>query len=349
MKQLKEGYTTGACATAASVASVLWQKTGKCPKYVQIDTPIGRTLVLDVFETEQFGKCYVIKDGGDDPDVTHGCQVHSFVELQEKEEGQILFCAGNGVGIVTEEGLKVSKGEPAINPVPREMMRKELEKLIGKQNAVITISIPDGEELAKKTLNPKLGIIGGLSILGTTGIVRPMSEDALKDSLLLELQMRKNQGVKELLLSPGLSGETMAKAYLGQDICSIQMGNYVGFMIEEAAELGFEKLIIAGAVGKILKLSAGIMNTHSHIADGRNEILCTHSALLGASKEVVQELYKTKTTKKAMEILRREGLMDIWKEIGKRAVDYCTVRSGYRLKVRVILFDDQGNAIGDEE
>ena len=349
MKQLREGITTGSCAAAASLASAMWQTTGTCPKEVEIDTPIGRILRIPVYQTNQYGKCYVIKDAGDDPDVTHGCHVESVVTIEKEQSGNITFVGGEGIGIATEKGLKIAVGEPAINPVPRQMITHELKKIIGDSNATVTISIPNGEELAKKTLNQKLGIIGGLSILGTTGIVRPMSEEALKDSLAFELEIRKKQGHDSILLVPGVAGERMARKHFHKPECAIQMSNYVGFMLEEAAELGYQSAVIAGAVGKIMKLSAGIMNTHSHIADGRNEIICTHSALLGAKKEVIEELYQSNTTEKAMEILRRENLMEIWNTIAKQGAYHCRIRTGYRMNIRVVLFDKEGNIIGDSD
>ena len=346
MKQLREGITTGSCAAAASLASVLWQTTGVCPEVVEIDTPIKRILRIPVYQTEQYGKCYVIKDAGDDPDVTHGCHVESFVSIKE-EEGEIEFQAGVGIGIATEEGLKIDVGEPAINPVPRQMIGHEIQKVIGKKGAIVTISIPNGEELAKKTLNGKLGIVGGLSILGTTGIVRPMSEEALKDSLYYELEMRRKQGNEEILLVPGLAGERMARKYLEEPKCAIQMSNYVGFMLEQAAELGYKKIVLAGAVGKLMKLAAGIMNTHSHIADGRNEIICTHAALLGATKDIIQELYESTTTEKAIQILKRENLMEIWQPIAEKAAYHASIRTGYQSQMRVVLFDKNGTILGD--
>lgn len=349
MKQLREGFTTGSCATAAALASVLWQLEGTCPTEVTIDTPIGRQLTLSIHETDQYGKCYVIKDAGDDPDVTHGCHVEAFVTLEEEQAGVITFVKGEGIGVATEEGLKIPVGEVAINPVPRQMIQHELRKVIGQRNATVTISIPNGEELAKKTLNPKIGIVGGLSILGTTGIVRPMSEEALKDSLLVELEMRRKQGQTSILLVPGLAGEKMARKHFKEPQCSIQMSNYVGFMLEEAAELGYESVLLAGAAGKIMKLAAGIMNTHSHVADGRNEILCTHAALSGARREVIQQLYESKTTEKAMEVLKQEKLMDIWNAIAQQAKYHCSIRTGYRIDVRVVLFDKQGEIIGDSK
>lgn len=349
MKQLKEGITTGSCAAAAALASALWQITGSCPKEVEIDTPIGRILRIPVYQAEQYGKCYVVKDGGDDPDVTHGCHVEAIVTLQKEKEGKITFLGGTGIGIATQTGLKIDLGEPAINPVPRQMIQHELKKIIGDTNAIVTISIPNGEQLAKKTLNEKLGILGGLSILGTTGIVRPMSEEALKDSLAFELELRKKQGENQILLVPGLSGERMARKHFNTPKCAIQMSNYVGFMLEEAADLGYQFALLAGAVGKIMKLAAGIMNTHSHIADGRNEIICTHSALLGASQKIIKQLYQTTTTEQAIDILKKEGLMGIWDSIAKQAKYHCHIRTGYRMDIRIVFFDKNGEILGDSD
>lgn len=347
MKKLREGITTGSCATAAAVASAIWQKTGCCPAAVEIDTPIGRVLRIFVEMADQKGTCYVKKDGGDDPDITDGCHIEAKVEFLEGRDGFVLFKGGKGIGVVTEKGLKLSVGEPAINPVPRQMIQKELAKVIGDQNVQVTISIPNGEALAKQTLNKKLGIIGGLSILGTTGIVRPMSEEALKDSLALELSMRRKQGHKEILLVLGMAGERMAQQYLKEPIQTVQMGNYIGFMLEEASKLQYQSVIVAGAAGKIIKLAAGIMNTHSHMADGRKEVLCTHAALHGAKQEVIQKLYHSVTIEGAISILEQEHLMGIWQDIAKKGEEHCRIRSGYQMKVRVILFDRSGNVLGD--
>ena len=237
MKELREGVSTGSCMTGGAEASVIWQTTGKCPSVVKVETPIGKTLYLDIIPKE-FGVCGVVKDAGDDPDVTNGSEIITKVELFE-EEGDISFFGGDGVGTITQEGLKIPPGQPAINPVPRQMAEKAIRKIIGNKKANITVSIPGGEELAKKTFNPRLGIVNGLSILGTTGIVRPMSEEAMKDSLIAELDMYAKQGHKSILFVLGGTGETVLKEQYGEFQCILQVSNYIGFMIEEAVERGY--------------------------------------------------------------------------------------------------------------
>ena len=242
MKVLREGVSTGSCMTGGAEASVIWQTTGKCPSVVKVETPIGKTLYLDIIPKE-FGVCGVVKDAGDDPDVTNGSEIITKVELFE-EEGDISFFGGDGVGTITQEGLKIPPGQPAINPVPRQMAEKAIRKIIGNKKANITVSIPGGEELAKKTFNPRLGIVNGLSVLGTTGIVRPMSEEAMKDSLIAELDMYAKQGHKSILFVLGGTGETVLKEQYGEFQCILQVSNYIGFMIEEAVERGFTDILI---------------------------------------------------------------------------------------------------------
>ena len=214
MKKLREGFSTGSCMTGGAAAAALWLTTGTCPEVVEVETPIGRTLYLDVIPKEK-GVCGIVKDAGDDPDVTNGSEVITKVELLP-EDGAITFVGGDGIGTVTEEGLKLPVGEPAINPVPRQMTERALRKIIGDRGAVVTVSIPGGEELAKKTFNPRLGVLGGLSVLGTTGIVRPMSEEAMKDSLLVELDMYARQGHRAILFVLGTTGENALKAQYGE-------------------------------------------------------------------------------------------------------------------------------------
>ena len=191
MKQLREGYTTGSCAAAASFASVLWQTSGKCPEWVELEVPAGKLLHLEI-QAEEAYTCGVQKDGGDDPDETNGCLVTASVEILPAA-GAVQFRAGTGVGTITRKGLKLPVGEPAINPVPRQMIEKAVRSVIGEKGAVVTISVPNGEVIAEKTFNGRLGITGGISILGTTGIVRPMSEEAIRETLYLELSMCRQE------------------------------------------------------------------------------------------------------------------------------------------------------------
>ena len=247
MKKLREGVSTGSCMTGGATAAALWLTTGKCPDVIKVETPIGKTLYLDVIPKEK-GTCGIVKDAGDDPDVTNGSEVITSVKILP-EDGEITFVGDDGIGTITQEGLKLPVGEPAINPVPRQMAEKALRKIIGNRGAVVTVSIPGGGELAKRTFNPRLGVLGGLSVLGTTGIVRPMSEEAMRDSLLVELDMYARQGHRSILFVLGTTGENALKARYGQFACVLQVSNYIGFMIEEAVERGFTDILIGGFVG----------------------------------------------------------------------------------------------------
>ena len=347
MKKLREGFSTGSCMTGGAAAAALWLTTGTCPEVVEVETPIGRTLYLDVIPKEK-GVCGIVKDAGDDPDVTNGSEVITKVELLP-EDGAITFVGGDGIGTVTEEGLKLPVGEPAINPVPRQMTERALRKIIGDRGAVVTVSIPGGEELAKKTFNPRLGVLGGLSVLGTTGIVRPMSEEAMKDSLLVELDMYARQGHHAILFVLGTTGENALKAQCGEFRCILQVSNYIGFMIEEAVERGFTDILIGGFVGKLVKVASGTMNTHSHVADGRLETICTHAALHGASRDVIEKIYSCVTTKAAMKIVEEEGLTDIWKDMAERASAHCRKTAHGMARVGVMFLDAENRVLAESE
>ena len=347
MKKLREGFSTGSCMTGGAAAAALWLTTGTCPEVVEVETPIGRTLYLDVIPKEK-GVCGIVKDAGDDPDVTNGSEVITKVELLP-EDGAITFVGGDGIGTVTEEGLKLPVGEPAINPVPRQMTERALRKIIGDRGAVVTVSIPGGEELAKKTFNPRLGVLGGLSVLGTTGIVRPMSEEAMKDSLLVELDMYARQGHHAILFVLGTTGENALKAQYGEFRCILQVSNYIGFMIEEAVERGFTDILIGGFVGKLVKVASGTMNTHSHVADGRLETICTHAALHGASRDVIEKIYSCVTTKAAMKIVEEEGLTDIWRDMAERASAHCRKTAHGMARVGVVFLDAENRVLAESE
>lgn len=347
MKKLREGVSTGSCMTGGAAAAALWLVTGKCPDVIEVETPIGKTLYLDVVPKEK-GVCGIVKDAGDDPDVTNGSEVITKMEILP-DDGGITFVGGDGIGTVTQEGLKLPVGEPAINPVPRQMAEKALRKIIGNRGAVVTVSIPGGEELAKRTFNPRLGVLGGLSVLGTTGIVRPMSEEAMKDSLLVELDMYARQGRRSILFVLGTTGENALKARYGEFQCVLQVSNYIGFMIEEAVERGFTDILIGGFVGKLVKVASGTMNTHSHVADGRLETICTHAALHGAPREVIERIYSCLTTKAAMKIVEEEGLMDIWKDMAQKASFYCEKTAHGMARVGMIFLDGDNQVLAESE
>ena len=342
-KTLREGFSTGSCMTGGACASALWQIEGTCPPVIRVDTPIGKTLYLDVIPKE-FGACSIIKDGGDDPDVTTGCEIITRVELLDRE-GDITFSGGEGVGIITQEGLKYPVGEPAINPVPRDMTRKALRKIIGQQAAIVHVRVPGGAEIAKKTFNPRLGIVDGISILGTTGIVRPMSEEAMKDSLVAELSVYARRGHTGVLFVLGGTGEEALKKHFGSFTCILQVSNYIGYMIEQAVDLGFTDILIGGFVGKLVKVAGGTMNTHSHVSDGRMEVLCTHAALHGAPVEVIRRIYGCLTTKAALSVIKEENLSGIWPDIAQKASEYCEKTGRGQARVGILLLDTDNSIL----
>lgn len=342
-KQLREGVTTGTCATAAAMASALWQTDGKCPEAVAVDTPSGKTVRLEICQLT-YPDCAVIKDAGDDPDVTNGCSVCASVEIAENA-GDMTFVGGDGVGTVTLPGLKLPVGEPAINPVPRQMIEEHVRKVIADKGAKVTIWVPEGAEITKKTFNPRLGIVGGISILGTTGIVRPMSEDALKESLSVELGVRLAAS-KQIVLVPGASGEDALQQHFGQAMNCAQMSNYVGYMLDEALRMGAERILIAGFAGKMVKLAADIMNTHSHVADGRRETICTYAALNGASIEIIRALFESKTARHTTELLKQYHMSWLWSQIAEAGSEKCRLRVLGQIPVEMIIFDEHKEILG---
>lgn len=342
-KHLREGLTTGTCAAAAAMASAIWQMKGSCPETVCVELPIGRQVYLDVM-TLDYPSCAVIKDAGDDPDVTNGCKVCACVALSVSD-GEITFEGGEGIGKVTLPGLKLPVGEPAINPVPRQMIADHVRKVIGKRAARVTVFVPGGDVLALKTFNPRLGVMGGISILGTTGIVRPMSEDALKESLSAELSVRL-AATKHIALVPGGAGEDALRAHFKENVACVQMSNYVGYVLDEAVRMGAESLLVAGPVGKLVKVAADIMNTHSHVADGRREVVCTYAALNGAPTEVICEIFEAKTLRQTVDILEKYQLSYLWDQIAEAACEKCRLRTMKKIPIGLILFDHEQRIIG---
>ena len=241
MKPLREGYTTGVCAAAAALASVLWQTTGTCPERIAYTLPSGKPLSLAV-EPQEAPICGIRKDAGDDPDQTNGCLVCAKVKIGTTD-GAVTFQAGEGVGIVTKKGLRVPVGEPAINPVPRTMITEAVRSVIGTRSAVVIISVPNGEQIAERTFNGRLGIVGGISILGTTGVVRPMSEEAVRESLRLELSMCRAEYGTACALVTGYAGETYLKKRYEHAGKIVLCSNYLGYLLDCAEEFGIQTRI----------------------------------------------------------------------------------------------------------
>lgn len=346
MKPLREGYTTGVCAAAAALASVLWQTTGRCPEQVAYTLPSGKTLSLPIEAAEAY-ICGVRKDSGDDPDQTNGCLVCATVQILE-DEGVICFQAGKGVGTVTRKGLPIPVGEPAINPIPREMIIKAVRSVIGTRGAVVTISVPEGERIAERTFNGRLGIIGGISILGTTGIVRPMSEEAIRESLRIELSMCRAEYGTACAMVTGYAGENYLQKRFTDGGSIILCSNYLGYLLDCAEEMRMQTILLTGAAGKLIKPAADIMYLHSHTAGGQREIICTHAALAGASMEQVQQLYHCNTTVEMQERLSRMPFAEtVWKQITESVCKNCERRTHFHIKIGVILLDREQHVLAE--
>ena len=343
MKTLREGFTTGSCAAACALASCLWQRDEECPERVEITVPAGKKYAPEIFPLSPF-RCAVVKDSGDDPDVTGGSRVWAQVEMRP-ENGPILFRAGEGVGTVTKPGLKLPVGEAAINPVPRQMIAEAVRSVFGPRGACVTVGIEGGVELAKKTFNPRLGVEGGLSVLGTTGVVRPMSEEALTDTIRLEMSVRREEGKKELGLVFGSQGEE-ALTRLGTGLACVQISNFVGFSLDAAAEMGFERVLLAGQPGKLVKVSGGSMQTHSRYGDGRRETLCAHLALMGAPAELLHKVMASVTLDGVIGDVEAAGYRGVWERLCRAARDYCQARVRGEMAVDTLMLDGQGHVLG---
>lgn len=355
-KNLRCGYTTGSCATAAAKAAAVMLLTGERIELVRIDTPKGIVLNLEPLEvilTDDYVCCAIRKDSGDDPDDTNGVLVYAKVE--KTSEPGIKLRGGIGVGTVTKPGLACSVGEPAINPTPRKMITSELTKVMEEVNYTgglqVTIFIPEGVEIAKKTFNPRLGIVGGLSVLGTSGIVEPMSERALIETIHVEVKAQKARGNKNLLVFFGNYGEDYTRDVLKLDISDrVTCSNYVGELLDYAVFCGFETLLIIGHAGKLVKLAQGVMNTHSKYADCRTEVMALQAMLHGASKEVGQEIYDCLTTDEVTKILKREGLFEpVMQEVAKKIDFYMQHRVHGKIKTGALMFSHVHGILGKTE
>lgn len=347
-KKYRRGYTTGSCSAAAAKAAATMLLLGQTIDYIEIDTPKGVNLNLEVLEAKleaDYAECAIRKDGGDDIDATHGMLI--FARARWQEAPGIKLLGGKGIGVVTEKGLSIPIGEPAINPVPRKMIFHEVGKVVGERGIEITIFAPEGEEIAKKTFNPRLGIVGGISIVGTTGIVEPMSDEGWKRSMSIELEMKKAQGIDSILLVPGNQGERFALNTLGVDSKYIvQMSNFIGYMLMECTRLGYKKVVLAGPLGKFIKLAAGIFHTHNRVADGRSEILIAYLALMGAPLEVLKEVEACVTTEAALAIIEKAGFTKVYDRIAHK----CKEKAQHHMReesmtIEVILFSMAGEEL----
>lgn len=313
-KKLRLGYTTGSCAAAASKAAAWMLLTGRRKENIRIETPKGIPLDLDVLQIrmeDDIVSCAIVKDGGDDPDVTKGAIV--FAQVTRTKTPGIAIDGGQGVGRVTKRGLDQPVGAAAINSVPRQMIRENLEEVCRLTDyhggLSVVISVPDGEQLAKKTFNPRLGIIGGISILGTTGIVEPMSEQALVDTIRTDLRQQKANGAEYILLTPGNYGSDYIRKDIGIDPgTAVMISNFIGETLDICKELGFQGALLIGHIGKIVKIAGGMLNTHSKYGDCRMEIMASHAGAAGLPARQISEILDCSTCDDAVRILKEFDL-----------------------------------------
>lgn len=345
------GVTTGTVATACSLAALDALLDSPDIVCVKVKTP-KKELDIIIDECRKLSDNSAIavahKNPYNDPDVTVNLDIVANVELIDFDEKKVIIAGGEGVGIITKPGLQIPVGDYAINPVPRKMIVKNLEDKVPEgMSAKVTISIPEGKEIARKTMNPKLGIIDGISVLGTTGIARSMSSEAYKNSIVTQIDVAIASDFNDFVFVPGNIGEKLALKRL--DITEeqvIQTGNYVGFMFEEAKKRGIDKFTFFGHIGKLIKVAGGIFNTKHAVADGRREIMITHAAICGAEKEILEELYDSATTDDMLDILTEINLQkEVANSIATAIKERCNQR--FELELDVILVDMEGNYLND--
>ena len=301
-QKLRCGYTTGSCAAAAARAAAQLLHTGLIPERIEIDTPAGTPLSLTVQNAvlrEDRASCCIIKDAGDDPDVTHGMAICA--EVRRRGDGQIVIEGGKGIGRITRPGFWGPVGAAAINPVPRRMIRSEVQK-VAAHGWDVLISAPAGESIAPKTFNARLGIVGGISIIGTTGLVEPMSDDALRKTIYLAIDRIRDDGADEILLFLGNYGQQKAHELM-ITIAGVKISNFIGDALSYCAQAGFRRVILLGHIGKLSKLALGAFNTHSRICDVRIEAFVYYLALAGAPTALLQRVNACKNSEEALKLM----------------------------------------------
>lgn len=353
-KKLRCGYTTGSCAAAASKMAAIILLGGEKEDFVEIVTPAGTCLSLEIEHVHSFGDrvaCAVRKDGGDDVDATHGILIYSTVS--KRNDGEIVIDGGEGVGRVTRKGLDQPVGNAAINSVPRSMIKEALEdvceSLNHKGGLTALITVPEGFAASKKTFNPRLGIIDGISILGTTGIVEPMSETALVDTIKVELNIKKANGDENVLVVPGNYGKHFYEETESEDgDRAVKCSNFIGETIDHASALGFKGLLLIGNLGKMVKLAGGIMNTHSRWADCRMEILSANSLLAGADAKTAAKIMSCVSTDDALDILNDAGVVEnTMREIMKKIDFHLNHRARDGMQIECVVFSSKYGKLGE--
>jgi cobalt-precorrin-5B (C1)-methyltransferase len=365
-KPLRGGYTTGACAAAGALAALRFLRGEDCPA-LEIEALDGTMLhipVKDVQPAEGGATAEIVKFSGDDPDITNGASV--FTTLQKGAAGQgLVFRAGKGVGHVTKPGLQIPVGEPSINPGPRKLIASvlarelgieaspsqdaEWQALMAKLDFIVTISIPAGVELAKQTLNPVLGVEGGISVIGTTGVLRPMSEEGFKNSLVPQIDVALAAGFEDIVFVPGKIGEKLAAKIGLPPQALVQTSNFIGFLLDVAAEHGAKRVLLLGHIGKLVKVAAGNFYTHNRISDARLETLAAYAAAEGLDQKGVQAILAANASEDALEIIDGAGLQHVYTVLAERASARSERHVFGKLKVGTVLLTYSGRVLGMDE
>lgn len=350
---LKYGISTGSAAAAAAKAAVLAITNTQVDRVV-IPTPIGIRFEIPVKTTQKLtpdtATATVIKDAGDDVDVTNGMDITATVQLTDY--GTIVVKSDKGVGIVTKSGLQVPVGESAINPVPRQMITDAVkEALPTGKGAQVTIMVPEGEKITEKTLNAKLGIIGGVSILGTTGVVKPLSQDACRRSLVPQIDVALARKYDRIFFVPGNIGQRITKQlFKAPDEQIVQTGDFVGYMLDKAVEKGVKEIVLLGHSGKLTKIAAGIFNTHYRMGDARNEVIAAYAAAVGTDQYTIRNILQSNTTDEATEILKKNNLTrPTYDRIAQKIYTRVTERTKNKIKFNIIIVAMDGTVLGTDE
>ena len=357
-KKLRFGYTTGSCAAGAARGAARLLLGEDEISEVELMTPKGILLHLEILDrkrSENAASCAVRKDAGDDPDTTNGILVYAKVEkflIRSDMEDRIVIDGGIGVGRVTKPGLSQKVGEAAINPVPRAMILQAVEEIADQYHyeggLKVTISVPEGEKIARKTFNPRLGIVGGISILGTSGIVEPMSEKALIDSIRVEMTQHAAMGEQYMLVTPGNYGADYLREHMELPFeKNIKCSNYVGETIDMAVDMGEKGILFISHIGKFVKVAAGIMNTHSHSADARMEVLCSNAIRAGGDLACARSILQCNTTDEALRVLDENHILkETMKEITDRIQFYLDHRSYQQILLGAVIFSNEYGYLG---
>lgn len=355
-KKLRCGYTTGSCAAGAAKAAVMMLLAKDRVDTVKLMTPKGIELNLnieDISRKPSGVRCGVRKDGGDDADVTDDLLIYASVSRLSVKK--IIIDGGAGVGRVTKPGLNQPVGEAAINSVPRRMIGKEVEAVCAllkyEGGILVMIDVPEGAKVADRTFNPRLGIVGGISILGTSGIVEPMSECALIDTIQIEMNMKRAKGLRNLLVTPGNYGLDYVKGYTKLSYKNaVKCSNFIGETLDMAVNAGFEKVLLIGHIGKLVKIGAGIMNTHSKYADGRMEVLTACAVEADADMKLLKNLLLCNTTDDAVDLLKEYRILpQVMEKLIHRMEWHMRHRVLDKLEIGIITFSNKHGLLGKTE